>query len=130
MCDCGKITVTRLVNFLNGITKSCGCLTLKQSEFNISPKIHGLSNHPLYIVWRNMIQRCNDLKCVAYSSYGGRGVKVCEEWEREFESFYQWAICNGWRKVVFFTMKRPKNTTPSSAPFKYRFICQSPCIYF
>lgn len=97
-CDCGNIVVTRLVNFRNGITKSCGCLTLKQSEINIGAKTHGLSGHPLYTVWSNMIGRCYDTKVKSYHSYGGIGITVCDEWRNDFKVFYDWAISNGWEK--------------------------------
>jgi hypothetical protein len=97
-CDCGNIITTRLINFLHGITKSCGCLTIKQSEINIGAKTHGLSRHPLYVVWSNMIDRCKNPKCAAYKNYGGRGVKVCDEWVNDFTEFYNWSINNGWKK--------------------------------
>lgn len=32
-------------------------------------------------VYREMIRRCNNLKHTAYKNYGGRGIKVCEEWQ-------------------------------------------------
>ena len=28
--------------------------------------------------------------------YGGRGIKICSEWENDFKSFYDWAISNGY----------------------------------
>ena len=35
----------------------------------------------LYKVWYNMKNRCNDERNVRYNWYGGRGIKVCSEWE-------------------------------------------------
>lgn len=42
---------------------------------------HGLSRHPLNIVWRQMRSRCNSPLNPAYANYGGRGIKVCPEWD-------------------------------------------------
>jgi hypothetical protein len=39
-----------------------------------------------------MKQRCNNPGHVAYERYGGRGVKVCDEWSKSFEAFYHWAV--------------------------------------
>ena len=41
---------------------------------------HGLWNHPLYKVWNNMLDRCQNPKCKAYKNYGGRGIAVCDRW--------------------------------------------------
>lgn len=35
-----------------------------------------------------MKQRCNNPKASRYESYGGRGIKVCAAWEKDFLSFY------------------------------------------
>ena len=43
-------------------------------------------NDPLYITWKNMRQRCNNPKYPQYSDYGGRGIKVCKEWD-DFKIF-------------------------------------------
>lgn len=42
---------------------------------------------PIYNVWSNMIQRCENPNCSSYKWYGGRGIKVCERWHK-FENFY------------------------------------------
>lgn len=34
----------------------------------------------LYITWINMLQRCNNKNHPSYHNYGGRGIKVCDEW--------------------------------------------------
>lgn len=48
-------------------------------------------SHPLYkkmfTVWRGMIQRCHNPNHMAYHSYGGRGILVCNRW-RHFNNFF------------------------------------------
>lgn len=43
-----------------------------------------------------MKQRCGNPKANEYDNYGGRGITVCEEWEKDFEAFYDWALKNGY----------------------------------
>ena len=62
------------------------------------PQTHGLSNHKLFSVWQNAIDRCHNPNSQAYSSYGGRGIEVCKEWRDAFVPFYTWAIKNGWQQ--------------------------------
>lgn len=35
----------------------------------------------LYRIFTDMKQRCYNPKCKAYPRYGGRGIKICEEWK-------------------------------------------------
>lgn len=50
-----------------------------------SVKFHEL---PEYGSWSNAIQRCTNKKRKGYSSYGGRGIQVCEAWRKSFWQFY------------------------------------------
>ena len=43
-----------------------------------------------------MKQRCYNPNRLKYSRYGGRGIKICDEWLNSFDSFYNWAINNGY----------------------------------
>ena len=45
-----------------------------------------------------MKARCYNNNNKFYHIYGGRGIEVCEEWLNNYESFYNWAINNGWEK--------------------------------
>ena len=42
-----------------------------------------------------MKRRCYDNNAISYNKYGGRGIKVCEEWQ-EYEPFSEWAKNNGY----------------------------------
>lgn len=59
---------------------------------------HGLSRHPLYKVWKDMMKRCNDPSNKHYHNYGGLGVKVCDEWSNSVEAFVSWGEANGYEK--------------------------------
>lgn len=96
LCECGKIVFVRTNSLTMGATTSCGCLQ-KQRAKEKSTK-HGLSNHRLYKTWINMRSRCNNPNATKYELYGGKGIKVCEEWENDFISFYNWALNNNYSK--------------------------------
>jgi hypothetical protein len=49
--------------------------------------VHGLHRIPEFKVWERMRSRCNNPNNTSYSDYGGRGIQVCERWNR-FENFY------------------------------------------
>jgi len=50
----------------------------------------GTIEEKLYHVWFNFIDRCSNPFHPAYSRYGKRGIKVCEEW-KSFGPFLKWA---------------------------------------
>lgn len=78
-CSCGIRCIVNGNNLKRGITQSCGCLKAEGT--------HGLSRHPLYRVWADMLQRCRNPKNRWFHRYGGRGITVCDSWT-DFENFY------------------------------------------
>ena len=42
-----------------------------------------------------MKTRCCNQKGRRYKDYGGRGIRICDEWKNDFTSFYNWSIANG-----------------------------------
>lgn len=61
----------------------------KQGEL-MSILSHGMTKTPIYTVWANMKRRCYGVNASHYSDYGGRGIKVCDEWKNSFEAFYKY----------------------------------------
>ena len=49
----------------------------------------------IYTIWRKMHYRCESEAHPSYSRYGGRGIKVCEEWS-SLIVFGKWALENGY----------------------------------
>jgi hypothetical protein len=50
---------------------------------------HGMTQHPLYVTWRNMLARCYNPNYTGYRYWGGRGVTVCPEWH-DVVAFTAW----------------------------------------
>lgn len=97
-CDCGNTIEVVGSNLRNGNTKSCGCL--HNDELSERNKrlltTHGKTNTRLYTIWTDMKMRCNNPNDISYKLYGERGISVCDEWEHDFVSFYNWAMANGY----------------------------------
>jgi hypothetical protein len=52
-------------------------------------------DNPLYERWREIRRRCMAPSNKSWKHYGGRGIRVCEEWD-SFPEFEQWAVSNGY----------------------------------
>jgi hypothetical protein len=50
-------------------------------------RTHGMYKTPTYRVWASMRNRCNNKNDRHYAEYGGRGIMVCERWQK-FEGFW------------------------------------------
>lgn len=86
LCDCGRQSTPAKGSLLGGRTRSCGCLEAETRKRGFGRK-HGYYSHPLYNLWRKMIERCYKHTNIGYRNYGARGIKVCEAWKTSFESF-------------------------------------------
>lgn len=89
VCDCGASTIVRGADLRNMHTTSCGCLHI-QITAGIAAKhnkTHGMTLDPIYAIWNSMLARCRNPKHKAFHLYGGRGIKVCQEW-LQFDRFY------------------------------------------
>lgn len=101
LCDCGKRVTVCGNDLKKSTTRSCGCLRLDKVEEMVRINVengHGKSRSRLYSIWSNMKQRCYNEKHPEYSIYGGRGIKICNEWLRDFMSFYDWALLHGYKE--------------------------------
>lgn len=92
-CDCGKYVERPAVMLKHSKMPSCGCYVKEHTE-NLN-KSHGGRNERLYLVWIDMRRRCYDKKDSNYFRYGGRGIKVCDEW-KDYSVFREWAIKTGY----------------------------------
>lgn len=89
-CECGGEIVGLGYRIKSGRIKSCSCMKAVP-EFR-----HGKTNSRLYRIWHGMKSRCDCEVAKYYKDYGGRGIKVCPEWDESFMSFYDWAINHGY----------------------------------
>lgn len=86
-CDCGALSIRPTNALKSGDADSCGCLKLEQ--FVARNTTHALlagERHPLYSTWIAMKERCLTVESPSYHNYGGRGIRVCDRWEK-FENF-------------------------------------------
>lgn len=90
-CDCGNTCVVRANNLLHNKQKSCGCLSHKGNP------IHKQCYTRVYRIYAKIKRRCFAVDDPAYPRYGGRGITMCEEWKKSFESFSSWAYSNGYK---------------------------------
>ena len=84
-CDCGNVSIVSTNSLSTGSIQSCGCLQRDNaSEYN---QTHGHSSSITYVSWQAMKKRCYNENNDKYSFYGGRGIRVCDEWLNSFETF-------------------------------------------
>ena len=82
-CDCGKLADNIAGRDLRtGNKTSCGC------NYGNRRRTHGMFGKRPYNTWNNMKRRCSEPSNKSYGSYGARGIRVCEEWNNSFESFW------------------------------------------
>ena len=90
-CDCGNETVVSGGHLRGMKTKSCGCSRKESKNFS-----HKMTGSRIYSIWQAMKSRCYYEKSKTFKYYGGRGIKVCDEWKNSFISFYEWSMKNGY----------------------------------
>jgi len=96
LCSCGCGTVVDASHLRSGHTTTCGHanITLVKHKDGYYPA----RDHPrLYGVWSAMKARCNNAKSASYKDYGGRGIRVCDEW-MSFTPFCEWALTHGYNE--------------------------------
>ena len=106
VCDCGSEKTYFGNSLRGGASRSCGCTRAEALT------THGKTKTREFTIWQMMRQRCNNASHVSYPQYGGRGIKVCEKWDKSFSDFLNDMGCAPSSK---HTLDRIKNDGPYSA---------------
>lgn len=88
-CRCGTL---RLINETNlrspSLNKTCNQCT--------GDEYGPVKNPNIYYSFMAMKSRCYDPNNIGWYLYGGRGIRICQEWLDDPKVFCRWAIENGW----------------------------------
>lgn len=104
-CDCGNFHIANGSNLRAGEVKSCGCLANSKNG-----ETGGLLN-----IWNHILHRCMNPNDDHFMWYGFKGIKVCEEWKKDFGSFEKWALENGYKSGLTIDRVDPDgNYTPDN----------------
>ena len=122
-CVCGEEREIISNSLLQGNTKSCGCL---RRDIGFTKNLqHGdgrRGKRPrIYRIWQAMLNRCYNENNKSFCWYGGKGIRVCQEW-RKYLPFKRWAEKNGYKNDL--TIDRIDNSGHYE-PSNCQFITQS-----
>ena len=127
ICDCGKEKNIRFLHLNHGRITSCGCLTQSRN---------GKSNTPIGKLFSGIRSRCSHYHSERHL-YFDKGIKICSEWEEDFDRFESWCKENGYEKGLhidridgnlgyspdncrFVTPKENANNTCKNIVFEYK----------
>ena len=93
LCSCGTEKEVRADSMKDGSILSCGCLHSEAAKKRgAESRTHGHFRNgkmtPTYRTWALVKRRCKNPNAREYKFYGGRGIRVCERWEK-FERFLE-----------------------------------------
>lgn len=92
-CKCGKEKEIRLVHFVRGRIKSCGCAMAGKTGTGVYDE----KRERIAKVWRQMNNRCSE-GWIESHLYYDKGISVCDRWANDFWEFHKWALANGYKK--------------------------------
>ena len=95
-CDCGKTVEVTGWNLRSGDTMSCGCLH-KDVMAEKHTKWRTKEEKILSYIYNSMMRRCYAKNTKGYDDYGGRGIRVCDEWRTDKAAFVRWAVSSGFK---------------------------------
>lgn len=92
LCSCGLYVDVPVLHLRSGNTKSCGCRQRDAvAAKNVSERTHGHASggkvSPEYRCWQAIKNRCLNPNVPEFPLYGGRGIRICDEWRDSFEAF-------------------------------------------
>lgn len=92
-CACGDVALVRVSRLSKGGTGQCkSCSrTTHGGCYKKAPR------EQLYEVFHGIVARCGNPRHVAYDRYGGRGIRMCNEWRSDYAAFRKWALETGYK---------------------------------
>lgn len=113
-CDCGgvmeEIRTSHLKTVVNAGCKDCESERRAAVHVTHGGALGGRTR--IYSIWKAMKFRCSD---EANPYYGGKGIRVCEEWEQDFRQFRRWAMAHGYAPHLTIERDDPlKGYAPSN----------------
>jgi len=96
-CECGNLKIISGTALRSGVTISCGCY-----NHDVITKFgKSVYKEKLYSVWNGIKNRCRNPNDRAYKNYGGRGITICRQWEKDYQIFREWAFENGYKNGMW-----------------------------
>lgn len=89
LCDCGVFTTVSGGDLRTDHIRSCGCLRREVARERHFSHGHSGNRSAEYSSWLSAKERCSNPRNKRWSSYGGRGIKMCERWIHSFEAFLE-----------------------------------------
>lgn len=100
-CSCGKQEKVPEYYMMRSHSPKLDCGHMRKTIF---------TDNPLYATWHMMHVRCEDSTHNMFKHYGGRGIKVCQEWHRSNpDGFKNWLEYMGPKPSKKHTMDRVDN---------------------
>lgn len=119
-CHCGNLFTCKLHDLTskkNPIISCIECCDKKhygQKYVKLFKKTQTLKSQ-LKNIYKKMLDRCYNTNAKDYKWYGAKNIKVCEFWKKDFNAFFDWAICNGYKsKLTIDRINYNDNYTPEN----------------
>ena len=105
VCDCGTKKAVTANSLRKGASVSCGCYCREQTSKMLAERNKRNAKYEkpyykerLFPIWKGIIHRCYNPKDDYFDYYGGRGIKMCDEWKDDYMAFRSWAFATGYDK--------------------------------
>lgn len=100
ICSCGYMKHTNLQQVYKGGRECFKCALKRIKNVSTEELERRTVRNNIRTRWVGMKTRCYNTNDKSYNRYGGRGIIICADWLKSFDSFYQWAISNGYKKEL------------------------------
>lgn len=94
-CDCG-----------NEYYVDRGALLKRKVNYCSECRPKGIRHTKLYHIYHGIKQRCYNPKAPGYHNYGGKGVRMCDEWLADYNVFKVWSLEHGYIPDVGLSIDR------------------------